>query len=300
MTSKPEEYPPPPPYTYGTDGQPSAAYYYGAQPPVNNVNYGWNDPTNGGYNDPETLALKSEPVPPQESNGTTGHGDGFTTAERFADDTVRRTFIRKVYGVLTVQLIFTFAVVCVFTFVDDVRLWVHRHYGFFILSFVVFLVVYLVIACVESLRRKHPINIIMLILLTLSLSYMAGAIASYYSTLSVVVCIAITLGVCIGVVIFSAQTKFQFTACVGVVYVLTLTILIFAFIAIFTFWWISDVLIGLLVATLLVLWLAIDTQLICGGTRHDLTPEEYIFAVTSLYTDIIFIFLICLSLCGRP
>ncbi|XP_070537004.1 protein lifeguard 1-like [Ptychodera flava] len=221
---------------------------------------------------------------------------GFTTAKTFSDRQVRRNFIKKVYITLTIQLLVTFGIVCVFTFVDEVRRWVQANSGFYYASYAVFIVVYLLLACVEPLRRKSPLNLVMLGVLTLSLSYMAGTIASFYDSHAVVICIAITMGVTIGVTIFCMQTKYDFTALIGIAFVLTLAVLLFGFISIFTYNNIMDTVIGLICALLLVLWLAIDTQLICGGKKHELSPEEYIMAALCLYIDIVYLFLIILSI----
>ena len=45
-------------------------------------------------------------------------------------------------------------------------------------------------------------------------------------------------------------------------------------------------------------YLLIDTQLICGGGRVQVSPEHYILAVIMLYLDIINLFLYILMLFG--
>lgn len=54
-------------------------------------------------------------------------------------------------------------------------------------------------------------------------------------------------------------------------------------------WWISSVL----------QFLAIDTQLLLGNKELALSPEEYVFAALTLYTDIIQVFLYILAIIGR-
>ncbi|XP_077993863.1 protein lifeguard 2-like [Glandiceps talaboti] len=312
-----------PPPTYG-GGQPYLGYNYGQQP-MYGQGYGYTDPQQAPYpiqypplstnNDqPQTYEMPPIvlPQPPPEDgtavdvrvdepNGGQGVDEegGFSAADTFSDKTVRRTFIRKVYITLTIQLLVTFGIVCIFTFVPEVKTWVQANTGFYIASYVVFLVVYIILACVVSLRRRHPINIIMLGILTLSLSYMTGTIASYYDSKAVVICIFITLGVCIGVTIFCMQTKFDFTKLIGVAFMLGLALLLFGFLSIFTWRNISDTLIGFVAALLFVLWLAIDTQMILGGKKFEYSPEEYVFAAMNLYIDIVYIFLIILALVGK-
>jgi len=46
-------------------------------------------------------------------------------------------------------------------------------------------------------------------------------------------------------------------------------------------------------------FLAYDVQLIMGGKKYELSPEEYIFASLTLYLDIIRIFMLLLALFGK-
>ena len=45
-------------------------------------------------------------------------------------------------------------------------------------------------------------------------------------------------------------------------------------------------------------FLAVDTQLIMGGKRHEISAEDHIFAAVMLYIDIVYIFMYILSLLG--
>lgn len=41
-----------------------------------------------------------------------------------------------------------------------------------------------------------------------------------------------------------------------------------------------------------------DTQLIVGGRRIEISPEEYIYGAISLYVDVMQIFYAILTICG--
>lgn len=47
-------------------------------------------------------------------------------------------------------------------------------------------------------------------------------------------------------------------------------------------------------------YLVFDTQLILGGKhrRHQVSPEEYVFAALNLYLDIVTLFLLLLQIIG--
>lgn len=143
--------------------------------------------------------------------------------------------------VLTVQLLVTFSFVAVFTFVDDAKYFVRRNPWTYYVSYAVFFVALIVLSCCGDFRRKHPWNLVALVrsrqtvsmckepfvivlpftrsrkpffvlfqsILTLSLSYMVGMIASFYDTETVIMAVGITAVVCFTVVLFSLQVSTQ-------------------------------------------------------------------------------------------
>ncbi len=50
-------------------------------------------------------------------------------------------------------------------------------------------------------------------------------ISTFYNTYSVLIVFAITAFVCLGVTIFSFQTKYDLTSCFGILYILSLVLL---------------------------------------------------------------------------
>uniref|UniRef100_H3AEG5 Glutamate ionotropic receptor NMDA type subunit associated protein 1 n=1 Tax=Latimeria chalumnae TaxID=7897 RepID=H3AEG5_LATCH len=223
----------------------------------------------------------------------------FTTSH-WDDKSIRQAFIRKVvFLVLTVQLSVTFGFVAIFTFVDDAKLYVRRHPWTYYVSYAVFFVCLIVLTCCGNFRRQHPWNLVALSVLTLSLSYMVGMIASFYNTDTVIIAVGITAVVCFSVVLFSLQTKYDFTSCYGVLIVCLVVLLIFSFLCIFFRNNILHIVYSSLGALLFTCFLAVDTQMILGNKELAISPEEYIFAALNLYTDIINIFLFILSLVGR-
>ncbi|XP_048338597.1 protein lifeguard 1 isoform X1 [Sphaerodactylus townsendi] len=215
------------------------------------------------------------------------------------DKNIRQAFIRKVFLVLTLQLSVTFAFVAVFTFVDEVRGFVRKNVWTYYVSYAVFFISLIVLSCCGEFRRKHPWNLVALSILTLCLSYMVGMIASFYNTEVVIMAVGITAAVCFTVVIFSLQTKYDFTSCRGVLIVCLVVLLIFAILCIFIRNRILDIVYASLGALLFTCFLAVDTQMILGNKQLAISPEEYVFAALNLYTDIINIFLYILAIIGR-
>ena len=62
-----------------------------------------------------------------------------------------------------------------------------------------------------------------------------GMISAYYNIASVLIAVGITAGVCLGVTLFSFQTKYDFTSCMGVIFVMSLGLCIFGIVCIFNY-----------------------------------------------------------------
>uniref|UniRef100_A0A3B3R0L9 Transmembrane BAX inhibitor motif containing 1b n=1 Tax=Paramormyrops kingsleyae TaxID=1676925 RepID=A0A3B3R0L9_9TELE len=155
-----------------------------------------------------------------------GGNEGFTSSGDWDDMSIRHVFIRKVYLILASQLLITVAIVAIFTFVDPVKSFVIKNPGFYWASYAVYFVTYLVLVCCKGPRRRFPWNILLLVIFTLSMSYMTGTIASYYDTKSVFLALGITAVVCIIVTIFCFQTKVDFTSCGGFFCVLGMVVFV--------------------------------------------------------------------------
>uniref|UniRef100_W5LXT7 Transmembrane BAX inhibitor motif containing 1 n=1 Tax=Lepisosteus oculatus TaxID=7918 RepID=W5LXT7_LEPOC len=227
--------------------------------------------------------------------------EGFTSAD-WDDKTVRHAFIRKVYLILAAQLLVTVAFVAVFTFCIPVRQFVVNNSALYWVSYAVFMVTYLVLACCKGPRRRFPWNIILLVVFTLALSYMTGTISSYYNTKAVFLALGITAIVCIIVTVFCFQTKVDFTSCGGLFCVLGIVVFVTGIITtiVLSYKYIPwlHMLYAAIGAIAYTLFLAYHTQLLIGNRKHSISPEEYVFGALSLYIDIVQIFLFLLQLIG--
>ncbi|XP_061411639.1 protein lifeguard 2-like [Lethenteron reissneri] len=234
--------------------------------------------------------------------GVTIEGEEDGDMGTWDDRNVRRVFVRKVYTILMLQLLVTFGIVAVFTFNESVERFVRRTPAIYWTSYGVFFVTYLVLICCTKARRMFPLNYILLSVFTLAMAYMTGMLASYYSTKSVLMCLGITAMVCAAVTLFCFQTKFDFTSCHGLMFVLSMALLLTGLVAVFTvpfgyIPWIQTVYAGL-GAVVFTLFLAFDTQLLLGNRRHSISPEEHVYGALSLYMDIVYIFTFMLQLFG--
>ncbi|KFQ50505.1 Protein lifeguard 2, partial [Nestor notabilis] len=202
--------PAPPSYEEATagEGMKSGAY---PPPPSVPLHPSW------AYVDPSTS-------PSYGSGGYPGDTEMLTTFS-WDDRSVRRVFIRKVYAILMVQLLVTVVIVAFFTFCEPVKGYIQTHSAWYWASYAVFFVTYLILACCSGPRKQefHPL---------LALHLGSGAVIElgcpagqcYYNTKSVLLCLGITALVCLSVVIFSFQTKFDFTSYQGVLFVMLMVL----------------------------------------------------------------------------
>ncbi|XP_050034804.1 protein lifeguard 2-like isoform X1 [Dermacentor andersoni] len=217
----------------------------------------------------------------------------------FSNKEIRRVFVRKVYAILMVQLTITFGVVALFVFEPHVKLFVQKNFEAYIAAYVLFIVLYIALVCCESLRRTYPTNMILLFVFTLVMSYMVGVISSFHDTDTVLMASGICAACCLAVSIFSCHTKFDFTSCAGFLFIAVWALFLFGILTIFTYNRIMNTVYSVLGAVLFMAFLAFDTQMLMGGRKLELSPEEHIFAALQLYMDIVQIFLFLLRIVGR-
>ncbi|XP_069509762.1 protein lifeguard 2 [Ambystoma mexicanum] len=224
------------------------------------------------------------------------------TAFSWDDQNIRRIFIRKVYTILMIQLFVTVAIVALFTFCDPVKEYVQSNPAWYWASYAVFFVTYLILACCSGPRRYFPWNLILLSIFTISLAYLTGMLSSYFDTKSVLLCLGITALVCLSITIFSFQTKFDFTSCQGVLFVLVMVLffsgILLAVIIPFQYVPWLQAIYAVLGAIVFTMFLAFDTQLLMGSRRYSISPEEYIFGALNIYLDIVYIFSFFLQIFG--
>ncbi|XP_041371514.1 protein lifeguard 2-like [Gigantopelta aegis] len=175
---------------------------------------------------------------------------------------------------------------------------------FYYVSYGTFFVTYFVLICIPSVRRKTPGNYICLAVFTLAFSYMVGTISSFYTTNSVLVAAGVTTLVCLSISLFAIQTKIDFTMCAGFLFVLVMVLFFFGWSCLFIFYTVGysailDAVYGGLAALVFGLFLVYDTQMIMGGRKIELSPEEYIYGALQLYIDVVYLFLILLSCFGK-
>lgn len=133
------------------------------------------------------------------------------------------------------------------------------------------------------------------------MTYMLGMISAYHDVDAVLIAIAITLFITVGVTLFAMQTKYDLTSsCWLLIFMLVLALVGWGIGIGLCFAWSKPLqgVYGGVGALLMALFLAIDTQMIIGNKKFRYDSEDYINAALQLYLDICYIFLYILQLVG--
>lgn len=274
---------PPPPYseydrnspTQQRRSAPTPVYYY-QQPPPRNI----------------------ERAPPYQVS------DPEITMNLFDDRLIRKHFVAKVYTILSLQLLATFVCVIVCVNYKPAKLFFIRNYlPLYIVTSLIYVIVFLAFACFQSIRRIVPINFILLGVMTIAMSLLATTISSIYSSYTVMLSLAVTCAICFTITFIACLPCFDITGYTIYLIIFGVIVMIYGIIAtivlLLTNLKILYIIYAALATVLFSMYLLFDTQQLLAGKRIQLSPEEYIFGAMSLYVDILLIFLNVLTLCGN-
>lgn len=197
---------------------------------------------------------------------------------------VRLGFMRKVYGLLAVQLTITTIIGAVFMFTPGVKEFVQSKPLFLFPAF--FLSIGLLIA-LHIKRKESPINLILLAAFTVVEAYTVGVLVTFFDQSVVIQAFFLTAAVVIGLTAFTFQTKRDFSGLHAALSTGLLILILGGFLQVFVGNELTDTALAVGGAFLFSLFIIVDTQMIM--TR--LSAEEYILATIQLYLDIINLFI---------
>jgi FtsH-binding integral membrane protein len=213
---------------------------------------------------------------------------GGSVAEATID--IRHQFIRKVYAILSVQLIATTALSSLSFLSTSYKSWVQSNPGLLWASVIGS---FIFLGLTYWKRKSYPTNLIFLGAFTSVEAYTISFIVSFYDVSIVLNALIITAGIFVFLTAFACQTKYDFTSWIPYVTGALWALVMFGFIYIFLpYNQTADLIYGFAAALIFSVYILIDTQLI----MRKLHVEEEIAAAISLYLDIINLFLAILRI----
>ncbi|KAK8790053.1 hypothetical protein WA158_006833 [Blastocystis sp. Blastoise] len=209
----------------------------------------------------------------------------------------RLGFIKKVYGILSVQLLITFGLILLTTYVESLRVFFTQYYFIiFFASLAVSIAYSLGMMCCYSVLHKVPYNYIGLFVYTIIEACLLSSVCGMVESKIVLSAVLITFGVVIGLTIYAFVTKTDFT---GFGPYLFAALLGLCLSGLFMFWfnnWMYTLYCAIAVI-IFCLYLVYDTQLVIGGShKYSFTIDDYVIAALNIYLDIINLFVYILSL----
>ena len=155
----------------------------------------------------------------------------FAEALADMDVQVRHGFVRKVFGILSMQLLMTFGWVLLVSNNSGLRNYHATHTWPLFLGLSLSLGSMIGMICFVDLVRSHPGNYIMLAVFTVAESLMLGGLGGTVDSQLIAVAVGTTLAVSVGIILFAMQTRFDFTGAGPYLFVALWSMIIFSMIS---------------------------------------------------------------------
>lgn len=206
-------------------------------------------------------------------------------------------FVRKVFGILTAQTLFT-VLICLVVYANkDLENWLQSNIWFYFLCLGITIVLIIVLICFRGPARKVPINYILLFTYTFFESLMVATFSSFYNAESVFLAAVMTLVLFITMTVIALFTSRKPHTLAMMMYVCwMMSIVAIFFLIFFTNRYIIIVAMSIMLVIACV-YVMIDIDLITE--KHGLSYDEYIIGALFLYMDLIMIFTYLLAIFGE-
>ena len=211
------------------------------------------------------------------------------------EETIRIGFIRKVYGIITLQLIITF-LCCILTFFKSVSEFMKNNTNLIFLCLIIQIALIIIMGCSglcssKNLFKIFPYNYIFLILFTLSMGYIVATLCAVVDKTIVLSAIAMTLGITAALTLYAIKTENKFNLMHAFLFTFITMIselLLFFFFFNYQFYVTFELFVGLIIYCA---YLIFDTQMIIDKFGNGYEIDDYIIAALNVYLDIIQIFI---------
>ncbi|OAQ99157.1 hypothetical protein LLEC1_01246 [Akanthomyces lecanii] len=261
---------------------------YTTAPPA----YGSSSTANNAAGSAATAGLEAQGLFAHARSSEDNLPDDFKFGGSVAEATVdiRNQFVRKVYTILTVQLLMTAGVSSLSFFSTSYKSWIQAHPGVVWISLIGSMIF---LGLTYWKRKSYPTNLLFLSLFTLAEAYTISVIVSFYRTSIVLNAVVLTGGIFIALTLFACQTKYDFTSWMPYLFGALWGLLLFGFMSMFfPYGSTGELLYGGAAALIFSAYVLVDTQMVLR--KHHV--EEEIAAAISLYLDIINLFLAILRI----
>ena len=235
----------------------------------------------------------------EENHANANHIPKDSLLSSISETSIRLGFIRKVYGILLLQLLLTMVITIFMMYNTSLVSYIYTNSWILWVDIAIIFIIMILIMCVSKIARKVPINYILLTIFTLGFSLMVGCIAAMTDPAIVLMAAIMTFCVTLALTIYAFYTKTDFTLKGGFLFIFGMVVMVFI---VFMCWGSNSTVSTILCAVIVVLYglyLIYDTQLIMGKHRFKFNVDDYVFAAMVIYVDIIGMFVELMSLMSR-
>ncbi|XP_056113410.1 protein lifeguard 4 [Rhinichthys klamathensis goyatoka] len=202
---------------------------------------------------------------------------------------IRMDFLRKVYTILSLQIIITTAVSALFMLCNPIKTFVHESPALVLISAIGSLILLLALAVY---RHQHPVNLYLLFGFTLLESLSVATAVSFYEYAIVLQAFVLTSAVFLGLTAYTFQSKRDFSKLGASLFAGLWILIIASFMRLFFYNDTMELVFAGAGALLFCGFIIFDTHLL----MHKLSPEEHVLASINLYLDIVNLFLYILRI----
>jgi len=202
---------------------------------------------------------------------------------------IRMGFLKKVYGILTAQVLLTVIVCAVFMTNETAKQCIQSNQWLVMISAIA---TFGVLFGLHMNRNNYPTNFILLASFTLLESIVLGSLVTFYESSLVLQAFLLTLSVTVILTLYAWQTKQNYTSCGATLFVSLWLLILASFILLFFNSEVMEVVLSIGGVALFSMFIIYDTQMI----MMKVSPEEYISASIELYLDMINLFIYILRI----
>jgi FtsH-binding integral membrane protein len=267
-----------------------------------------NKPNFAANQDNTKLEVSDDNMAPAEASHESQHipveikSNDEELSEESIQIAIRNGFIRKVYSILSVQLIITFGAVFLFQ-IPSIKLFIFKNQSLagniLVFCSLAFLTLFLVLVCNRNLSRTVPYNYYILFAITLCESLVCGIVSSLYSFQIVATALALTIISTLAITFYACTTKTNFSYYRMGMFIVFSQLFMIGLIASLFRLQALYALYTLLMTIMIGIYLVYDTQLIMGKFGVGYSVDDYIFATLEIYMDIIRLFLLILRIVAK-
>ncbi|CAO2582204.1 Protein lifeguard 4 [Lemmus lemmus] len=197
---------------------------------------------------------------------------------------IRMAFLRKVYSILSLQVLLTTVTSAVFLCCEAVRTFIHESPALIL----VFALGSLGLIFALTLHRhKHPLNLYLLFAFVSTLILSLPLAFTFYDVYLILQAFILTTAVFLGLTAYTLQSKRDFSKFGAGLFAVLWILCLAGFLKVFFHSEAMELVLASLGALLFCGFIIYDTH----SLMYKLSPEEYVLAAISLYLDVINLFL---------